>query len=131
MRQASLFVAVAITSAVALDGTAFAQAVGSWKFNLAKSNYEQGQAPKSALPVYEAVGPGIKVTVDQVPADGPASHYTVAVNYDGKDVAVVGSAYGDTVARPRVNATTAKLVYKKDESILSTMTLSCPPMGKR
>ena len=84
MRRASLFTAVAITLAVALGGTAFAQAVGTWKLNLAKSKYQQGQAPKSTTLVYEAAGAGIKVTVDQVPADGPAIHYTVTSNYDGK-----------------------------------------------
>ena len=66
MRQASLFTAVAITLAMGLGGTAFAQAVGTWKLNLAESKYQQGQAPKSITLVYEAAGEGIKVTVDQV-----------------------------------------------------------------
>ena len=130
MRQPSLFTAVAITLAVALGSTAFAQAVGTWKLNLAKSKYQQGQAPKSATLVYEAATPGIKVTVDQVPADGPAIHYTVTANYDGKDVAVVGSPFGDTAARTRVNATTTKLVNKKGGNIMSTVTIVTSADGK-
>ena len=130
MRRASLFTAVAITLAMALEGTAFAQAVGTWKLNLAKSKYEQGQAPKSATLVYEAAGAGIKVTVDQVPADGPAIHYAYTANYDGKDVPVVGSPNGDTAARTRVNATTTKLVNKKGGNILSTLTLVVSADGK-
>jgi hypothetical protein len=130
MRQASLFTAVALTFAVALGGTVFAQAVGTWKLNLAKSKYQQGQAPKSATLVYEAAGAGIKVTVDQVPADGPAIHYAYTANYDGKDVPVVGSPNGDTAARTRVNATTTKLVNKKGGNILSTLTLVVSADGK-
>jgi hypothetical protein len=74
-RQASLLTVVAITLAVALGGTAFAQAVGTWKLNLAKSKFQPGQAPKSTTLVYEAAGAGIKITVDTVPADGAAIHY--------------------------------------------------------
>ena len=58
MRQA-LFTAVTITLAVALGGTALAQSVGTWKLNLAKSKYGQGQALKSSTLVYEAAGAGI------------------------------------------------------------------------
>ena len=47
MRQTSLFTAVAITLAVAFEGTALAQSVGTFKLNLAKSKYQAGQAPKS------------------------------------------------------------------------------------
>ena len=130
MRQASLFTAVVITVAMALGGTAFAQAVGTWKLNLAKSKYQQGQAPKSITLVYELAGEGTKVTVDQVPADGPAIHYTFAANYDGKDVPVVGNPNADMVARTRVNATTTKLVNKKDGNILSTATLVVSADGR-
>jgi hypothetical protein len=130
MRWASLFTAVAITLAMALEGTAFAQAVGTWKLNLAKSQYQQGQAPKSTTLVYEAAGPGIKVTVDRVLADGSAIHYAYPANYDGKDVAVVGSPNGDTAARTRVNATTTELVNKQGGNILSTVTLVVSADGK-
>ena len=79
--------------------------------------------------MYEAAGEGIKVTVDQVLADGP-SHYTVTTNYDGKDVPVVGNPNADMVARTRVNKTTTKLVTKKDGNVLSTATLVLSADGK-
>ncbi|HEX2344806.1 MAG TPA: hypothetical protein VHI98_30335 [Vicinamibacterales bacterium] len=68
--------------------------------------------------------------MDQVPADGPAIHYAVTANYDGKDVPVVGNPNADTIARTRVNATTTKLVNKKDGKILSTATLVVSADGK-
>ena len=129
IRFTSLFTAVAITFAMA-QGTAFAQAVGTWKLNLAKSKYLQGQAPKSATLVYEAAGEGIKVTVDQAPASGPAIHYAYTANYDGKDVPVVGNPNADMAARTRVNATTTKVVNKKDGQVMSTVTIVVSEDGK-
>ncbi len=129
-RQVTLVTAVAIIFAVAFAATANAQAVGTWKLNLAKSKYQKGQAPKSATLVYEPAGAGIKVTVDQVPAEGPAIHYAYTANYDGKDVPVVGNPNADMAARTRVNATTTKLVNKKGGQILSTVTLVVSPDGK-
>ena len=129
-QQASLFTAIAIMFAVAFGATAHAQAVGTWKLNLAKSKYQQGQAPKSNTLVYEAAGAGIKVTVDGVAADGSTLHYAYTANYDGKDVPVVGNPNADMAARTRVNATTTKLVNKKGGQILSTVTLIVSPDGK-
>ena len=71
-----------------------------------------------------------KVTVDQVPADGPAIHYAYTANYDGKDVPVVGNANADMAARTRVNATTTKLVNKKGGNIMSTVTIVTSADGK-
>jgi hypothetical protein len=122
-------IAVAL-SVVVFGGTAFAQSAGSWKLNIEKSKYIQGQAPKSTTLVYETVGEGIKVTVDQMPFDGPAIHYAYTANYDGKDVPVVGNPLADTAARTRVNATTTNLVNKKGGQTMSTVTLVDSADGK-
>jgi hypothetical protein len=131
IRRMYLVASVAVPlGVVALGGTALAQSVGTWNLNLAKSQYTQGQAPKSGILVYEAAGAGIKVTVDQVPADGPAIHYAYSANYDGKDVPIVGNPNADMAARTRVNATTTKLVNKMGGQILSTVTLVDSDDGK-
>ena len=122
---------VAVALAVVVVGsTAFAQSVGTWKLNVAKSTFVQGQAPKSSTLVYEPAGAGIKVTVDQVPADGPVIHYAYAANYDGKDNPVVGNPNADMAARTRVNATTTKLVNKKSGKTLSQVTIVESSDGK-
>lgn len=131
VRMRTLVSSVAVTLAVvAIGGTAFAQSAGTWKLNLEKSKYTGGQAPKSTTLLYEPAGAGIKVTVDQMPAEGPAIHYAYSANFDGKDVPVVGSPNGDTAARTRLDATTTKLVNKKDGQIMSTMTLVDSADGK-
>ena len=130
MRYLSLFTAVATILAFGLGATAFAQAVGNWKLNVAKSTYHKGQAPKSTTLMYEPAGEGIKVTVDSVPTDGAPIHYAYAANYDGKDNPVVGNPNADMAARTRVNATTTKLVNKKDGKTLSNVTLVTSSDGK-
>ncbi|MEO5898037.1 MAG: hypothetical protein ABIS06_20305 [Vicinamibacterales bacterium] len=130
IRRAALLVGVAVTLALALEGTASAQATGTWKVNVAKSQYKQGQALKSSTLVYEPAGAGVKVTVDQVMADGTKAHYAYATTYDGKDVAVVGNPNADMAARTRVDANTTKLVYKKGGKIMSTLTLVTSADGK-
>jgi len=122
-------VAVAL-AVVVIGGTALAQSVGTWKLNLGKSKYTQGQAPRSTTLVYESAGTGIKVTVDQVPADGAAIHYAYTANYDGKDNPVVGNPNADMAARTRVNGTTTKLVNKMGGKALSNMTLVESSDGK-
>ena len=130
MRQVSLFTMVVITLAIALGGTAFAQAVGTWKLNLAKSKFQQGLTPKSTTLTYEAAGQGIKVTVDTVPAGGAPIHYAYTANYDGKDNPIVGNPDADMAARTRVNATTTKLVNKKGGKVMSTVTIVTSGDGK-
>ena len=52
MQRMRLVSSVAVALAVVvIGGTALAQSVGTWKLNLAKSKYTEGQAPKS-LPSY-------------------------------------------------------------------------------
>jgi hypothetical protein len=130
IRQVSLFTAVATILAIGLGATAFAQGQGTWKLNVAKSTYHQGQAPKSTTLIYEAAGEGIKVTVDSVPAEGAPIHYAYASNYDGKDNPVVGNPNADMAARTRVNATTTNLVNKKGGKTLSNVTLVTSSDGK-
>jgi hypothetical protein len=130
MRQAALFTAATVTLTVALGGAALAQSAGTWKLNLEKSKYQQGQAPKSATLLYEPAGAGIKVTVDQLPADGAPIHYAYAADYDGKDVAIIGNPNADMASRTRMNATTTKLVNKKGGNILSNVTLVTSADGK-
>ena len=130
MRYPYLLIAVATIVAIGLGAIAFAQGQGTWKLNVAKSTYHNGQAPKSTTLMYEPAGEGIKVTVDSVPADGAPIHYAYAANYDGKDNPVVGNPNADMAARTRVNATTTKLVNKKGGKTLSNVTLVTSSDGK-
>lgn len=101
--------------------------VGTWKLNVAKS-----KAPfKSGTSVIEAVGDGIKFTVDLVGADDTKSHWGFTANYDGKDVPVTGdSIYGDTVAVTRVNERTIQIAGKYKGKPTTTHTITVSADGK-
>jgi hypothetical protein len=130
MRQAYLLAVVVVAMVVVLGGTAFAQAVGTWKLNVAKSKYNAGTPAKSTTIKYEAAGAGIKCTVDSVAANGTVSHYTYTANYDGKDNPVVGNPNADTMSRTRVNATTTTGVSKKGGKVTNNQTFVLSSDGK-
>jgi hypothetical protein len=130
IRQAHIFAVIAVALFGVFGSTAFAQSVGTWKLNLAKSKYQQGQAPKSTTLKYETAGAGIKVTVDTVGADGAVIHYAYTANYDGKENPVVGNPNADMAARTRVDATTTKLVTKKGGKVMANQTFVVSGDGK-
>jgi hypothetical protein len=101
--------------------------VGTWTLNVAKS-----KAPfKSGTSVIEAVGDGIKFTVDLVGTDGSKSHWGFTANYDGKDVPVTGeSPYGDTVSVTRVNDRTIQISGKYKGKPTTTHTITVSADGK-
>ena len=66
--------------------------VGTWKLNVANSKSSPGTALKSGTVKNEAVGAGIKSTVDAVDAAGTVGHYEFTANYDGKDYPVTGNS---------------------------------------
>jgi hypothetical protein len=112
---------------------AFAQSsnseVGTWKLNVTKSKFSQGTALKSSTLKFEAAGAAVKLTVDQVAADGTLRHSKSTMNYGGKDNPMELSVardtgnnpFGDIVARTRINATATKLVWKKGGKITTSM----------
>jgi hypothetical protein len=100
--------------------------IGTWKLNVAKS-----KGAKSGSTTIEAVGKGIKFTVDLVAADGTASHWAFTANYDGKDYPVTGnSPYGNAVALTRVDAKTLKISSKQDGKVTTTSTIVVSEDGK-
>jgi len=118
-------VVVGILSAAALAQTSD-PLIGTWKLNVAKS-----KGVKSGSTVVEAVGKGIKLTVDLVPADGTASHWAFTANYDGKDYPVTGnSPYGNSAAVTRVDARTIRITSKHDGKVTTTSTIVVSEDGK-
>ena len=134
MKSRRLFTAVctAVVFVSLVGVTAFAQAsdslVGTWKLNVAKS---KGRAAKSGTTVIEAVGKGVKLSIDLVDADGVARKWAFTANYDGKDTPVTGnSPYGDTAALTRVDANTTRITNKQGGKVTSTQTIVVSGDGK-
>jgi hypothetical protein len=135
-RNTRAHLSIAVVSALAVLGAAvLAQGsdpqIGLWKLNLAKSKYNPGPAPKSATTKVEAAGTGVKITVDQVPADGKPIHWELTANYDGKDNRITGTnPDADMAARTRIDANKIQTVNKKGGKVTTTQRSAVSIDGK-
>ena len=93
---------------------------GTWKLNLAKSKFSPGPAPKSMTVTYTPAGDGVKITVDLTPPDGPAQHWEMSGNYDGKDNPIKGNPLADTASFKRVNDSSAESTFKMGGKVVAT-----------
>ena len=112
--------AVAVT--VLLGASVVAQGTdpmnGTWKLNVAKSTFSPGPAPKETTLTIESAGPGRKVSVTGVAADGSPVKWGYTGNFDRKENKVTGSnPDADTVMlrrlTDRTTRTTSKLAGKQ------------------
>ncbi len=106
--------------------------VGTWKLNLARSRYEPGPMPRSAVDVNSAAAAGAMHSVQEwVEADGKAGRAEWTAKFDGKDYPVTGGVAGTTISLKRPDpkdpgtvdwvwkvpgqpTTTGRTVYAKD-----------------
>ena len=93
---ASLFAAMCL-----LPQGVLAQAnprIGTWKLNVAKSTYQQGQPPSSETRTYLATDDGgLQLTADALLSSGTKQPSGYRAKFDGKDYPYSGIA-GDTIA---------------------------------
>ena len=105
--------------------------IGTWRMNIARSTFSSGTGFKSAVSRIEAVGGGVKHTLDTVYADGTSRQYEYTTAYDGKDMPVIGnSPYGDTTALTHIDAHTVRTVYKKNGKVTVIQTSVVSNDGK-
>jgi hypothetical protein len=81
--------------------------LGTWKLNIAKSNYGSLPAPKSQTRTIAAQGNGVKYSFEGVGADGTPFAYSFVTYYDGTEAAVTGTGTpggADSITLKRVNS---------------------------
>lgn len=100
--------------------------MGTWVANIAKSTYSPDPAPKSSTLTIAATG----VTVDLVPATGPAQRWVYGGTYDGKPVPVTGHPNADTATRKRLSPTTTETTFTKGGKVTSVNTSIVAADGK-
>jgi hypothetical protein len=112
---------------VSLGSPLLAQSnMGTWVANVAKSTYSPGPALKSSTLTIAATG----VTVDVVPATGPAQRWVYGGTYDGKPVPVTGHPDADMATRKRLNPTTTETTFTKAGKVTSVNTSVVAADGK-
>jgi len=107
--------------------------VGTWKFNVAKSKFEPGPAPKSQTRTVVADGDGAKYSLEGVAADGTAFSFSFTVKYDGKDYPITGTGApggADTIAIKRIGTHKAEAIEKKGGKEVGKATAEVSADGK-
>ena len=103
--------------------------LGTWKLNLAKSKVG-GPAPKSRIMKIEPAGSGIKVTVDEIDAQGKPNSRAYTANFDGKDVGNPIAPDRDTISWKRIDALTWETTSKQAGKVTATSKRVLSPDGK-
>jgi len=127
MKRVLTIVAVVVV-ALAGSGLMLAQnaadpRVGTWKLNLAKSNFAGMPAPKSEMRTVEAQGNGEKVTFNGVAADGSPIAFSVTAKLDGTPAPLVGTGAAggaDMSAPKRIDPYTLTSTTTKAGKVVAT-----------
>jgi hypothetical protein len=119
-----------VADVVSVSAQASDPRVGTWKLNVAKSQYSPGPPPQSSTLKIEPSGQGEKVTTEGVNAQGErvATQYTA--NFDGKDYPLTGSQNANTVSLKRIDARTTERIDKKDGKVVLNYTRVVSQDGK-
>jgi len=104
--------------------------VGSWKENVAKGKYVPGPAPKSRTLKWETAPGGLKFTIDQVNAQGQATHSETLEKSDGSDSLIQGGNTPTMRALKRVDDHTYEDMDKVAGKLRVTRRLVISPDGK-
>ena len=131
MRKLLQGATIAVFAAMAM-GAAANEGMGTYRMNPAKSKFSPADgAPKSAVATFERAGKdAVKVTVDQVGADGKAVKYTYTAGYDGKEVPITGFPAADKTTLKRIDPYTTVRTDTKGGKVISTMTRTVAKDGK-
>ncbi len=95
--------------------------VGTWKMNVAKTTYDPGPVPRSAVDVNSTTADGaVRSVQDLVAADGTKSRVEWTASFDGKDYPVTGGVPGTTISLKRPDRWTVDWVWKVPGKSTST-----------
>src|SRR5437867_477159 len=94
--------------------------LGTWKLNIAKSNYRIGPRPVSQTRTYEPQDERVKATIVTTYADGRRRTVGYVANYDSLEYALTGSPDADTIALKKVAPRTAEAVLSHAGKMIAT-----------
>jgi hypothetical protein len=120
-----------VTMAIVGIGQSADAFYGTWKLNLAKSQFNTGMPPKSFIVKDEPWEGGIKITGETVDAQGQAIHSEVIAKWDGKDYSrTIDGQVTATRAATRLDGRRYQFVNKVDGKVTNTVTVVVATDGK-
>jgi hypothetical protein len=110
-----------VTLALSVAARAGDQHSGTWKMNPAKSTYSPGPAAKSTILRIDSDENEFKVNSNGTDGDGNPTHVEYSAKFDGKDYAITGLPYGDTVSVKRIDTKTVESTIKSAGQVTMTV----------
>ena len=105
----------------ARSGQAVDPRIGTWKLNVAKSQFNPGPPQQSLTVRVQPSGQGETVSTEGVNADGSRAATQYTANFDGKDYPLTGSQVADTVSLKRVDPQITERTDKKAGAVAQTL----------
>jgi hypothetical protein len=104
--------------------------LGTWKLNVAKSEFTPGPGWQSQIRVYQVTPEGVAVTWAGVDAKGEKMQVSYSYAYDGRDYPMLGSASYDTLNAVRIDERTVRSEEKRDGKTVGVAVRTVSPNGK-
>ena len=131
MTAARLALASLVCVALWTTATAAADRLeGTWKLNVARSNFASNPPPRSQTTRLQSVDGGLREIVNRVNADGTTTQWELTAQYDGKDYPVKGDPSRDTVSLRKIDDNTVDVVNKKNGTVTTRMRIVVAADGK-
>jgi hypothetical protein len=102
--------------------------IGMWKLNVTKSTFN-GPAPRSQTVAVQAEGQGVRLTIENVDAQGNSAK-AVIINFDDGKFHPVGAPLYDAQADKVVNDSTAWIIRTKAGKVVQTLISEVSADGK-
>lgn len=122
MRKALLYLLFGVAAFLSRPPATFADDrwLGTWRLDVAKSNYSPGAPPRSTTIKLEPFDGGIKYTTDGVDALGKRIHFEYVAKFDGGDYPFKGSQAVDTISIRRIDDSSYETTLKKAGAVVTT-----------
>ena len=104
--------------------------LGTWKLNIAKSNFEPGPAPRAATVTWSTSAGGTEIRTEGTRADGRAMHESYAAVYDGIQHKRPGPWNFDAVINRQVSDNKREDIFLKNGKTVGRSTLVVSVDGK-
>jgi hypothetical protein len=109
---------------------AFAQGLGKWKVNLAKSSYDPGPPPVSETYTFEAAPGGEISTRVWIGRDGQHVTNRTVLNFDGKWYPFAGHRHADEICTREISDHIVVSSFKRKGQVVLTGTRVISDDGK-
>ena len=104
--------------------------LGTWKLDLAKSQFGNGPTPKSITRAYSQAGDNYALKLTGTGSDGKPLLQESAFKFDGKDYLYTGRAEFDSVSIRHIDAHHYESTQKKTGKVVSVSAITISADGK-